>query len=321
MTAPEHRHDPIWEQALDWLFQLQARPEDSALKEAFEIWLCADPRHAEAWRGASLTWQAMGAVTPAHVERWQGTAQPAPRTKRRIVRPVAAVLALAACLALWLATGALWPEGDYRAATGQTRQLVLADGSTVMLESGSALDVAYESGHRAVRLLSGQAFFEVAPDAHRPFNVNAGGVSVTVVGTAFDVELTDRAVRVAVQQGQVEVSAGVENQSAALLSPGEALRIYRGTGLAERHNIGTSDIAAWRSGQLVVDGISVGEAVDRLRRYHRGLILLQDDALAAQKVTGVYDLTDPASALAAILRPHGGTVTQITPYLLILDRG
>ncbi|MCH2396215.1 hypothetical protein [Oceanibaculum sp.] len=64
-----------------------------------------------------------------------------------------------------------------------------------------------------------------------------------------------------------------------------------------------------------------GGGSDRLRRYHRGLILLNDSDLAARKVTGVYDLTDPASALAAILRPHGGTVTQITPYLLILSRG
>jgi transmembrane sensor len=315
MAAPDHRHDPIWEQALDWLFQLQVRPEDSALKEAFEAWLKADPCHAEAWRAASRTWQAMGAVPPVHGDQWQTGSGTIPTAQRRRVRPLAAVLALAACLALWLALDTPRPRGDYHTATGETRQVTLADGSLVTLDSGTALDVAYDTGQRTVRLLSGQAFFEVAPDARRPFTVSAAGITVTVVGTAFDVGLTDQTVQVTVQHGKVQVG------DAALLSPGEAVRIDRGTGHAERHGIGPADVAAWRNGQLVLDGISVGDAVERLRRYHRGLILLNDGTLAASKVTGVYDLTDPVSALAAIVRPHGGTVTRITPYLLIIGRG
>lgn len=315
MTNPEHRDDPIWEQALDWLFRLQERPRDAALQAAFNTWLRADPRHAEAWNRATGTWQAMGAVPPVHGDQWQAGTRMVTMSQRRRVRPVAAALALAACLALWLTADTFWTAGDHHTVTGETRQVTLADGSLITLDSDTALDVTFDPGHRAVRLLSGQAFFEVTPDARRPFTVEAAGIAVTVVGTAFDVGLTDQTVQVAVQQGKVQVGDD------ALLSSGEAVRIDRGTGHAERHSIGTADIAAWRSGQLVVDGVSVGEAVDRLRRYHRGLILLNDSDLAARKVTGVYDLTDPASALAAILRPHGGTVTQITPYLLILSRG
>ncbi len=79
------------------------------------------------------------------------------------------------------------------------------------------------------------------------------------------------------------------------------------------------NVAAWRAGKLIVHDATVAEVVAELDRYRAGLILLQDQALATRKVTGVFDLLDPAAALRALLQPFGGRITAFTPYLLIVE--
>ncbi|MBU2091878.1 MAG: FecR family protein [Alphaproteobacteria bacterium] len=315
MAATDDIDDPVWQQALDWLFRLDAAPGDAALRAAFDAWLQADPRHAANWRRASETWAAMGTVPPAHRHQWHGARS---RTQRPLRAGILAATALAACLALWLASDALWPAGDFHTRVGQSEQIVLEDGSRVTLDTDSALDVAYSSTRRAVTLLHGQAYFEVAANALRPFTVDAGGTSVTVIGTAFGVRLAPDDIQVAVHQGIVEVAPAGSPVAVERLAPGQTLRIDRHEEQAFRGTVDPAAVAAWRQGLLIVDGITVGEALAEIGRYHTGLILQRDPELAARQVTGIYDLTDPLAALAAILRPHGGTIRQITPYLVII---
>ena len=138
-----------------------------------------------------------------------------------------------------------------RPATAELRKVVLQDGSEVTLAPDSAIAVAYEPAGRQVRLLAGEAFFEVRPDASRPFRVLADTVETTVVGTSFDVRLSADGVVVSVEHGSCG-SATASRGSARRLTgrPGGPRDIERRdlppAGLARRRSRPGARVSSWR---------------------------------------------------------------------------
>lgn len=301
------RDDPVWRQALDWRRRLHDSPGDRGLRAAHADWLMADAAHAEAYERLERVWHGTGGLSPVH-------ARPARRRAPR--RLTVAAAALAACLALLVLPQAwIGLRADHRTGTGQPGQVALSDGSVAHLDAVSAIGLDFRDDRRAVTLLQGQAFFEVSPDPARPFTVTADGVTVTVVGTAFDVRRGKGAVSVAVRSGVVTVAvAGAETR----LSPGDRLVVDTDDGTWTTQPVAPTLVAPWLGGRLVVDGATIAEVVDEIRRYYPGLIVLRDDKLAGRQVAGVYDLRDPLAALRAVVHPHGGTVRG-WPYVAIID--
>ena len=117
--------------------------------------------------------------------------------------------------------------------------------------------------------------------------------------------------------GAVEVSLA-EGGMHTRLAPGEHLSVERATGRFSKSTDPAADIAAWRTGRLSVDGATMAEVVQELRRYHRGLIVLEDRALAERRVTGTFDLGHPIEALQAAVRSQKGNIRQLTPFLLVV---
>jgi transmembrane sensor len=303
--------EPAWDRALDWLLRTQAAPEDRRLQVEREAWLAEHPSHARAYRRAEEIWRITGAV-PAHARRVR-----AAKWRQRI--GVLAAAAFAACLILWSAPRlvpdlGIMLQADYRTGAGEVREVTLPDGTTVWLDADSAIALPAD---RSVSLLAGRAFFQVKSDASRPFTVTAGEERITVLGTAFDVLLSERGVTVAVQSGSVSVASGAARGVA--LRGGQRAIIDRAHGNLSTNAISTASVAAWRNGLLVVEGATVTEVVDELARHHSGFILLRDPALGARRITGVFDLKDPQAALRAVLKPYGGQILRITPYILIVE--
>lgn len=164
---------------------------------------------------------------------------------------------------------------------GRTARLPLPDGSELTLDVGSALDVRLYAVRREVHLLRGAAFCAVARDAERPFVVLAGGARVTALGTRFEVELDAQdGVQVAVESGRVRIE-GAQRGAALEVGAGERAHIAAG-GMPEALPAPKShDVAAWRSGWLDFDHVSLGAAVQRLNRYRAGAPLQVDAAVAA----------------------------------------
>jgi transmembrane sensor len=229
----------------------------------------------------------------------------------------AAALAAVCCLTVVLAPSLLLRvRADHVTATAELRRLTLQDGTVVHLAPQSAVDAHYTAERRAVTLLAGEAFFEVVPDAQRPFVVEAQGLEARALGTAFDVRLAPRSLSVEVESGAVAVRhAGSE----ARLGPGDRLTIDRDNGAAQRDRPGADDIAGWRDGRLFVEDATVEQVVEALRRYQPGWIVIADERLAAHRVTGLYDLREPSRALRALVQPAGGRVREVTPLLRILS--
>ncbi len=104
------------------------------------------------------------------------------------------------------------------------------------------------------------------------------------------------------------------------MAPGERMRVSSG-GCVAVTSERLDQMSAWRDGRLVATDRPASEIVDVLRAYYHGLIVVADSALAGKRVTGVYDLRDPASALHALAQAHGQSVHQISPWLLVLTGG
>jgi transmembrane sensor len=323
--ATGHSDDPVMIEAADFLLRVQAAPRDGQLRAEVEAWLARDRRHQGAWDQVRQAWTLLGeapqkpaAFNPLAGARRARTRTPAMAGRARRFAPIAAALA-AACLVVAIGpTALIHARADAVTGLGERRAITLADGSRVILGPKSAIAYADHAQGRDVRLISGQAWFEVEHDARRPFVVRAGEVEATDLGTAFEVRRQAGAVEVTVAHGLVGVAAkGVD----AKLGAGDRIVVTPGSGQAHQERLSPDAIAPWRDGYLLVRDAKVEDVVAELRRYQPGVVLIADKALANRRVTGLYSLDHPEAAMRALVAPGQGRVRRLTPFVHVLSAG
>jgi transmembrane sensor len=282
------------------------RQRDGADAAEHAAWLAADPARAEAMAEADHVLALIGKATvPQASQPFQPRRRREPAPSVRLSRrswPIPA--AAAACLVLALGTGVAFKAFAPRdpnhlvAEVGQVRREVLADGSAVTLNTGAVLDVRYGSEGRKVRLVKGEAFFDVVHDPSRPFVVESRAGSARVLGTAFDVRLKGDAARVSVLRGAVRVEPA-SGRGVAVLRAGQGAWLDgdapRAAALED-----PAAVDAWRQGRLVVYHRPLSEVVDEIGRYRRGKVFVRGQALAARPVSGVFDVARPDDAIDAL---------------------
>jgi transmembrane sensor len=185
----------------------------------------------------------------------------------------------------------------YRTQKGERSSVALPDGSAVVLDTDSAVEVAYTNIERGVRLLHGQALFEVAKHKPPPFRVHAGSRIITAVGTRFDVRLFGSpdtpTVRVALLQGAVNVTnANRASLETASMVAGEVLQAPPSAPMRVQPG-DTGTLASWESGVLVFNDRPLSEAVEEMNRYTTNPIVLADESTRDLRVSGVFNTGDP----------------------------
>lgn len=310
--------DPLIEAATEWLLQLDAAPDDAALRAAAEAWRHQSEDHARAWKRAERAWN-MLAGQPEAVPGMPPMVAVAKTGWFAGKGRIAAFVSLAVVMLVVAGVQLIGPRADFVTATAELRQIALNDGTRIDLSPQTALDATVAEGRRSVKLLSGEAFFEVAPDPSRPFEVQAGELTVRVVGTAFDVRMSAEALTVSVAHGAVEVRTVGSPMEPLGLTPGDQVTLDRKSGAIRRSRIPPEEVASWRGHQLFVESVPLGDVVADIRRYSGKWIVFQDSRLAAQQVTGLYDLRDPDRALRVLVGPFGGRVREVTPFLRIVS--
>lgn len=155
------------------------------------------------------------------------------------------------------------------------------------------------------------------PDSDRPFVVEAKNLTVQVLGTAFDVDMTDGVTQVALAHGSVEAS--FRNAPPTRLVPGEML-VVDASGAIRKETVPVEDIGGWRNGELYVVDATIGSVVEQIQRYHPAWLTMADKTLAEQRVTGFYNLRDPDRALEALVEPYKGKVHAIANTARIITR-
>lgn len=305
------------EQAVAWFVQLRSDEAGADEQGRFAAWLAASPAHAQAYVevqrlfadmcGAVQTTGATQALPPSRAGR------PAAFSRRRLRLPQRWAAWVVCCLlaigGVWRQTLADWWLADYRTLAGEWREVVLADGSRLLLDTDSALALDYTDRLRRVRLLHGRARFQVAKDGLRPFEVAAGELDVRALGTVFQVSRRDNGeVDVAVQEHAVRVSLGPQRVEVA---EGQGLQYRQADGLGQPAALDGKTALAWQQHRLVFDDRPLAEAVAELDRYYPGHILLLDGELQRQRVTGVFDLDDPGQVLASMGKALGLRIASL----------
>lgn len=302
------------QQALAWFSRLQDNQRGTQDQQAFADWLAQDPANRAAYDKVVELWQSPTlaealshfAAVPA-----RPVSKPAP-----IKRWAAAACLLLACGWLAGASGLLnrW-QADMTTAAGQQYRAQLADGSSLILNTDSAVKLAYSDDVRGVTLLQGEAYFEVAPNPTKPFIVTTAQGSVKVVGTRFSVKTGDTT-EVNVESGQVLcLSAQGESRQ---LSAGQHTRIEREK-VAEINPIDSEQIFAWLKGRLIFQDRPLAEVVAELERYQPGLIVIADPELGQVRISGNYKLEDTSALLKTLAEIAGAKLIRLSPYLSVLQ--
>jgi len=214
---------------------------------------------------------------------------------------------LAASSAAVVATAAWRYERDvqlYRTQIGERRIVVLSDGSRVQLNTGSTIEAAMTAKARKIRLVRGEALFEVAHNKARPFLVDAGTAQLRAVGTAFNVRIRDEVVELTVTEGVVAVSSGgqvLRSAAAPHIAAGGGAVIRPGAvAPTQLDDAEMRQRTAWREGVIELDGETLAQAVEEFNRYRSAPIILGDARLANIRVGGRFEVDEADKFLLAL---------------------
>ncbi|MGK5047182.1 FecR domain-containing protein [Janthinobacterium sp. GB4P2] len=289
----------VLRRAAEWMARLWAEDASAADADACAAWRAAHPEHERAWVRLQRFARQFEAL-PREVAR--GALAPAPRHtagRRRALQLLGLITAGGGTALLGHDKG-LWQRAasDYRTAVGETRAIVLADGTQLVLDTASAIDVRYNVNERRIVLRAGAILVTSAHEAtsvYRPLLVATPQGTATALGTRFSVRLDADASKVAVFQGAVALQPLQDGAPSLHLQAGQRAGYTR---LAVQ-DIGQVEdsAAAWAHGSLVAERMRLGELLAELGRYRHG-VLRCDESIAGLRVTGVYSLRDTDRSLA-----------------------
>lgn len=322
----DHSEPPaLAEEAAHWLLELEE--PDGATLDRFAAWLEISPRHVEEFLLVSAVWKEFEHFDKARrldIERLvedarnnvraiglpsNGAAPAAPDVTRgrRMGRIALAASAIAAtvlvAIGVWQA-----PRGQpqsYATERGEQRALKLEDGSVVYLNTQSRVEVQFSKGLRVIRLLEGEAMFNVEHDAARPFRVMAGPTVIQAIGTRFNVYRSDAGATVSVVEGVVQISpetAAASQAPTPRVSAGEQARISADGEIVKRTVPDLAQIVSWRERRLVFRAERLEDVATQFNRYNVVQLRVEDDGLRGKQITGVFDADDPRSFVQFLQR-------------------
>lgn len=346
----------IIDEASEWFVTMREPSVTGEQRDGFAEWLRASPLHVRAYLDIARLWgdgahvhadfpvgvdaesHAANVVTlhPSFPATAKGVGRDdvEPASKRRALRAWAGRAASFLLVCVLAGSAAWWyinRPPTYVAGIGEQRVITLDDGSTVRLNSRSKMTVGLTPALRQVTLLEGQALFEVAKDAARPFVVHSGDVTIRAVGTAFDVYRKPSGTVVTVVEGKVEVTTlrggggplrheSSDSRSSYPLAAGEQAAVSPSGVIERQPKANIAAATSWLQQELVFDGQSLGAVVDEFNRYSRTPIVLSDPSLAELRINAVFHTTSPDSLLRFVTRYEGVEVERADGEIRISRR-
>lgn len=316
----------ILEQAIAWAVKLQSGTADAALRAAWKVWRAADPIHESAWQELQAVEQEFRTISPPFREPAFKALENVQRNRSldRSRRKALKLLGLgAAGIALgWSATGRDslrdWITGmgpEHVTVTGERRTVDLMDGTRLMLNTATAVDVKFTPEHRLIVLQQGEIFIRTgkdnrSPNGRRPFRVETAQGRFEAIGTRFLVRQEENRIRLRVEEGAAAMPADVSGQFAIAQSGQEFL-----IGLDSPVLVTDSrfEAAGWIDGVIVAKQMRLADFLEELSRYRAGWLQC-DPRVADLRVSGVFQLDDTERALEALMHALPIALKRYTRY-------
>lgn len=313
--ASEQRR--LFREAADLAIRLQNDPGNPVSVETARAWIARSPAHGSIWARVAAIHGMTGKILS---EQRDGPGNDVAGPSRRSVVGGGLLALVAVGVGSMALKRGSRTDADYATATGEIRRISLPDGSILTLGPESAIALKYTESRRSVELIAGMAYAEVSPDPARPFSIRSDTFFATAMGTAFDISADAGFIGVSVDHGLVEVaSADGDAVPAARLRAGEWMTLDTASRQVARGSRDASQIAVWRSGVIVAEKETVAALVARIARWQLGRVIIADPFLGSRVVSGVFDVSQPARALEAVVRPFGGKVRQVASAMTVIS--
>jgi transmembrane sensor len=342
----------IKEEAADWLIKMDGdRPLNRQQRQELKQWIARSPVHSHElaklnrfWSNNNLT-ELMVPLGRQHstqpISWWALLCKGAAGRQRGMAATLVVCVALAGLWSLAFSGDPLErSNGIYLTAVGQNKSVTLADGSVVQLNTNSQIKVEYTDKFRNIRLLQGEAHFDVTKNLALPFRVYAGDGRFEAVGTAFNVHLKNRDIDLMVTEGRVAVASlnsaqnsetnSVEDSyaksrlsSLGIIDAGQRLQVKaKGQTVLSQQSapetieaLSEEDIArqqAWRRGMLVFSGESLEQVVAEISRYTTITIDIIDPDVRKIQIGGRIRVGDIDEMLASLQANFGLNVKRLS---------
>jgi len=334
-------------EAAEWVMRLQDGDAPKSVMADFDGWCLQSTRHRETFNQLSNFWGGLDFVAQlADYAENDAAREPLKhdRTERRV--KTFKRFFTGAIAASLIATSGLYSykfvssidrgfSASYETAIGEQETVVLPDGSQIILNTNSAILVAYSKQKRKLTLTKGEVFFDVEPDKSKPFSVHTNKGVVTAVGTAFSVRLMAEKVDVLVTEGRVSLSASTSlpaseiiNSSKHIIVP-QVLEVSAGqTAVLDN---GVKKIAMvlpltlekevdWQDGELAFKGETLEQVIREISRYTDVNIEISGDELRAQRIVAYYKVGDIDRLFEALHLMAKIEVKQVSSTHVVLYR-
>ncbi|KDE38786.1 Iron siderophore sensor protein [Nitrincola lacisaponensis] len=343
LTLMDELPDTLLEEAAIWQARLREANLNSSsgrkLRADFNQWLLEDTRNRAAFAEMESLWLALEAPLeqviaeelPAHNINTNSSANATHdsacqmTTRHGFLRMQSQGLALASCLVLAILVTFGWQQdwltrwqSDYITLVGEKMPIVTEDNSHIVLNTNTALAKDYNTLERRIRLLKGEAWFEVAANDNRPFIVSTSHGSVKVTGTHFNVRLMNDVAIISLDEGRVELlTPNMQQDAAVILLPGQQA-VLSGRHISTPAPFDRTAVTAWLRDQLVFYNTPLGDVVDTLNRHRQGRIVITSNELKNLKISGIFSTNTPDSVLEVITNTLPINQIRLTDYLVLL---
>ena len=325
-TLPDDT-SPLADQVVNCLLVLRSGLVSESEQHAFQRWRSADPRHERALETLSgavgHTFGRLGDDYPGMPVASSVPIAPGFSSRNRTMLSRRRFLANTLGLATVAGVGLVIADSRYplhnffsdmASATGQRRQFELADGSSLLLDARSRVNVEFTDHRRDIQLLSGALSVQVASDLDRPFTVHTQQGTVRALGTQFMVRQEAGRSLVVVHEHEVRVKT--RNGVTRVVEAGHGVRFDAGQVDSPRSEL--LDDAAWQSGVIEAKGRPLMHVIGALRPYYDG-VLRVSTAAGGLNVQGRFALDHVESSLQALAEQLPITVRRVTPWMTFVD--
>lgn len=311
--------ETIENEAADWLAKLDGGDLTGQDRRDLTRFLSRGPEYVEALRSYAALWSDMDVLLNELSDlEADKTRKPVPAFlgSRPVFTALAAMFVVAIGLLLWTAIPIEQPQtmetSFHATGIGKQELETFSDGSTAHLNTNSVIEIEYSESARIVRLMRGEALFDVAHDPARPFVVFVGDNLVKAVGTKFVVRLTSESIIVTVSEGQVQLSkrndavapaSATQEQEVILVSEGQEAEIDEKLAAPELKEIDADALdrkLSWTAGQLIFNDERLEQVILEISRYLPDRIIIDDPELRDIRINGRFEIGETDALLEAI---------------------